>query len=420
MESRTCGMTEAGKNMKGEVNMLRSMYSGISGIKNFQTKLDVIGNNIANVNTYGFKKGRVTFKDAMSQTISGALSAQGNRGGVNPKQVGLGSTLATIDTIHTEASMQSTGRSLDLAINGDGYFVFKEGERYFYSRAGNLYLDEFGTLVNADGYKVQAFNTDGELTDVTVNVNAVMPYVQTEELGLSGNLSIDAGDAFVYHQQFEVVDGTGKSHRVNMYFKHDLNNQSWEVYFTDPKDPSANLEYIISFNSGSAELLDSSMSPVTQMNLPIDDGNTTLPVTLDLSKLTYAEGPNDALAIPDGNTEGQLESFNIGSRGEINGIYSNGLVSVLGYLAIAKFSNSSGLQAAGGNLFVATVNSGDANIGIAGEGRGSIVTERLEMSNVDLSEEFTEMIVAQRGFQANTRIITTSDEILQELVNLKR
>src|SRR6185437_12341429 len=129
--------------------MLRSMYSGISGMKNFQTKLDVIGNNIANVNTFGFKKGRVTFKDTMNQMVTGASAATENRGGTNPMQVGLGSSLATIDTIHTGSSLQTTNRTLDLGIDGDGYFVVKDGQQTFYTRAGNFYLDDNGTLVNA-------------------------------------------------------------------------------------------------------------------------------------------------------------------------------------------------------------------------------------------------------------------------------
>ena len=139
--------------------MLRSMYSGISGMKNFQTKLDVIGNNIANVNTFGFKKGRVTFKDTMSQMVSGASAATDNRGGKNAIQVGLGSTLATVDTVHTGSSLQTTGRSLDLGIDGDGYFVVSQGGANMYTRAGNFYLDDKGSLVNADGLKVQAFNS---------------------------------------------------------------------------------------------------------------------------------------------------------------------------------------------------------------------------------------------------------------------
>ncbi|WP_110929420.1 flagellar basal body rod protein FlgG [Bacillus massiliglaciei] len=286
--------------------MLRSMYSGISGLKGFQTKLDVIGNNVANVNTAGFKKSRVTFSDTINQTLSGATASTDNKGGTNSKQVGLGSTVAAIDTIHTQSSLQTTGRDLDLAISGDGYFVMKNGDADYFSRAGNFYLDENGTLVNSEGLKVQGYPAD---ENGNVNVN-----------GGYGDISIDV---------------------------------------------------------------------------------------------------NDVLQNADG-TEAKLESFNIGSSGEINGVYSNGSIVTLGQLALAKFSNSSGLTKAGGNTFQQSISSGAPNTGVAGDGRGTIAAGSLEMSNVDLSEEFTDMIVAQRGFQSNTKIITTSDEILQELVNLKR
>ncbi|WP_349410503.1 flagellar basal body rod protein FlgG [Pseudalkalibacillus sp. SCS-8] len=263
--------------------MLRSMYSGISGMKNFQSKLDVLGNNIANVNTYGFKKGRTTFKDLVSQQISGASAPNGGRGGVNPKQVGLGSQLSTIDTIHTQGSLQTTGRPLDLSLSGDGYFLVTDGTNEYYTRAGNFYLDQAGTLVNSDGMKV----------------------------------------------------------------------------------------------------LDSDQATIT---------------------------------IPP-----EAESFSIGSDGSVTYILDGELNEDQQQIGIAKFANNGGLEKAGGNLYQATTNSGAPEITTAGlEGAGDIVAGTLEMSNVDLSEEFTEMIVAQRGFQANTRIITTSDEILQELVNLKR
>ena len=387
------------------------MYSGISGMKNFQTKLDVIGNNIANVNTYGFKKGRVTFKDTMNQTISGASAAQDNRGGKNPLQVGLGSTLATIDTIHTQSSLQTTGRSLDLAISGDGYFIVNQGDAQFYTRAGNFYLDDNGTLVNGDGYKVQAFsvNADGstsnQLGDVAVNVNAVLPAVKTSNIEFSGNLSLDSvvGGA-PFTQQIQVVDANGNSRRVDVHFKKQSATE-WNVFLD--KEATGTASSVLTFDATTGEF-----TSATQTNV---DG-----FALDFSALTQETGSTSALVNPDGNTEGSLESFNIGSLGEVNGVYSNGLVRTLGVLALAKFSNSSGLTKAGGNLFQESINSGVANINVAGEGRGSIAAGTLEMSNVDLSEEFTEMISAQRGFQANTRIITTSDEILQELVNLKR
>ncbi|WP_456271540.1 flagellar hook protein FlgE [Bacillus sp. AK031] len=398
--------------------MLRSMYSGISGMKNFQTKLDVIGNNIANVNTYGFKKGRVTFKDTMNQTISGASAAQDNRGGKNPLQVGLGSTLATIDTIHTQSSLQTTGRSLDLAINGDGYFVMKQGGQQTYSRAGNFYLDDSGTLVNGDGLKVQAFkmNADGTVGnaygDVSVNVNAVLPTIETKNISFTNNLSDNIS------QQVKLVSSDGKEVVGKVNFVNSTGTDSWDVQL----------------NGKSVGTLD--FSTVTQTNPePVWNETTTTPspwpitvdgepiprINFDFSDVSQNKNePTTIIGDPDGNTQGSLESFNIGAGGEINGVFSNGLVETLGVLALAKFSNPSGLSKAGGNVFQESINSGVANIDLPGNGRGSLASGSLEMSNVDLSEEFTEMITAQRGFQANTRIITTSDEILQELVNLKR
>lgn len=395
--------------------MLRSMYSGISGMKNFQTKLDVIGNNIANVNTYGFKKGRVTFKDTMSQTISGASAAQNNRGGKNPMQVGLGSTVASIDTIHTQSSLQTTGRSLDLAINGDGYFVVKQGNAEFYSRAGNFYLDDNGTLVNGDGYKVQAFKVDpatGNTTnvygDIAVNVNGVLPPTATTSVAFSDNLSKDAVLNSTFSQQIEVIDTAGNPQKIEVVFKK-TSATTWSM-------TSNNLSTTLTFDSAGNLV---APSPATSWSFT-PTGGTALTMNLNYSGIKQLSGPTTALVTPDGNTEGSLESFNIGSSGEVNGVYSNGLVKTLGVLALAKFSNPSGLTKASSNTFQQSINSGTANIDVAGEGRGSIAAGTLEMSNVDLSEEFTEMITAQRGFQANTKIITTSDEILQELVNLKR
>lgn len=391
--------------------MLRSMYSGISGLKNFQTKLDVIGNNIANVNTYGFKKGRVTFKDTMNQTIAGASAATANRGGKNPTQVGLGATLASIDTIHTQSSLQTTGRSLDLAIDGDGYFIVRQGNANYYTRAGNFYLDNFGTLVNSDGLKVQAYDQNGVLGDVVVNVNAVLPAIATTNIDISENLSSQATVGTIYDQQIEVIDENGNAHRVDVTFTK-TSATMWELTMSGDPEVVIELEF-----DANGQLIDPAGTQDITLTPQV---GTAMNITLNFNGLTHNPGSSSAILVPDGNVEGMLESFNIGAQGEINGIYSNGLVRQIGTLAIAKFSNPSGLSKAGNNLFQESINSGTANIGMPGEGRGVIASGALEMSNVDLSEEFTEMIVAQRGFQANTRIITTSDEILQELVNLKR
>lgn len=275
--------------------MLRSMYSGISGMRSFQTKLDVVGNNIANVNTVGFKKGRVTFQDMMSQTSQGAQGATGNRGGVNPMQVGLGSKVGSIDNIHTQGFNQTTGSALDIAIEGNGMFAVTHGASTYYTRAGNFSLDDEGTIVNADGYILQGVGAD-------------------------------------------------------------------------------------------------------------EDGN---PI----------EGPTGPLEIPL-----TAQSFSISDDGSINYVDENGDPQVAGFIALANFSNPAGLEKVGSNLYTNSANAGlseELSMPDA-EGMGKLVASSLEMSNVDLAEEFTEMIVAQRGFQANTRIITTSDEILQELVNLKR
>lgn len=254
--------------------MLRSLYSGVSGIKNFQTELDTIGNNIANVNTYGYKKGRVTFKDAISQTLASATP------GTSAQQVGLGSQIGSIDTVDTSGSPESTGRPLDFAITGDGYFRVQDGNDTYYTRAGNFYFDDNRRLVNSEGFAV--LGTNGQAITLGANVKS-----------------------------FSVAtDGT------------------------------------------------------------ISDQN--------------------------GNT--------------------------IGTISIATFQNPAGLTKAGGNLYTtANSNAGQVTVSQPGQnGAGTIKSGYLEMSNVDLSEELTNMIVAERGFQANTRIITTSDEILQELVNLKR
>ncbi|MCA1053517.1 flagellar hook-basal body complex protein [Rossellomorea aquimaris] len=402
--------------------MLRSMYSGISGMKNFQTKLDVIGNNIANVNTYGYKKGRVTFKDTMNQTISGASAAQDNRGGRNPMQVGLGSTIASIDTIHTQSSLQTTGRSLDLAISGDGYFVVKQGNVQAYTRAGNFYLDDNGTLVNSDGMKVQQYE-NGVLKDIVVNVNATLPSVPTSNLKLAGSLPDPAGltnGTSGAVQQMKIVDNNGIEHVLDVQYSPNTGNTGWQLTITNQTaDPSLTTNPVtinLPYNSTDDEFTTPSTLNLT--DLGISDGNTA--VQLNVEDLKLDGDSITGLVNPDGNLEGALESFNIGSLGEVNGVYSNGQIRTLGSLALAKFSNPSGLSKMGGNSFQESVNSGTANINVAGQGRGTLAAGSLEMSNVDLSEEFTEMITAQRGFQANTRIITTSDEILQELVNLKR
>ncbi|AJD91004.1 flagellar hook protein [Jeotgalibacillus malaysiensis] len=411
--------------------MIRSMYSGIAGLKNFQTKLDVIGNNIANVNTFGFKKGRVTFQEAMNQTIQGASAAQEGRGGRNALQVGLGSVTATIDSVQTQASLQTTGRSLDLAINGDGFFVVSApGGQDLYTRGGNFYLDESGLLVTGEGYRVQQF-VDGVQQDIVVNSSGVIPAQVTDAITLSGNLAsnvvVSNDNPFVRTQQMKVVDDQGTEHTVEVKMEKIVGNDNeWDITFTNHalEDIDGVDKFVngtLSFDADGEPTFD--LDPV---NLPVSvnaagDGYNAYNIeNLNLDNLTNNPGEVSAQMASNGNLEGTLESFSVSAGGEINAVYSNGQVREMATLSIARFNNPSGLVKVGNNVFQESVNSGVANIGTTADSGGTISSGALEMSNVDLSEEFTEMITAQRGFQANTRIITTSDQILEELVNLKR
>lgn len=285
--------------------MLRSMYSGISGLKNFQTKLDVVGNNIANVNTFGYKKGRVTFKDLVSQSVGSSSGAGGNVGGTNPKQVGLGASMSTVDNVYNQGALQNTGRVLDVGISGEGFFQVVTAEGIRYTRSGNFYTDLDGNLVTGDGNYVIGSGTQGT-TDVA-------PTVPLAEWGAN-------------------VAGAKK------------------------------------------------------MKIPSDARN-----------------------------------LSIGKDGLVTYVDTTGALQNVGYITMANFANPGGLEKSGVNVFAASQNSGPPVLGTPNvAGMGQLTSGTLEMSNVDLSEEFTEMIIAQRGFQANTRIITTSDQVLEELVNLKR
>ncbi|OIJ09908.1 flagellar biosynthesis protein FlgE [Anaerobacillus arseniciselenatis] len=404
--------------------MLRSMYSGIGGMKNFQTKLDVIGNNISNVNTYGFKKGRTTFKDLVSQQLAGASNPTDNRGGTNPQQIGLGGTMATVDTIHTQGSLQTTGRALDLGISGDGFFIVNDGDLSYYTRAGNFYLDREGTLVTGDGMKVQGYRPgeDGQIDmndfgELAIQAGEVIPPQATTDVSLKGNL--DANPEQPVTVQYSVVDSLGGTHNIEVVFERQGEN-NWTYTINGPEGTNVNN------GNGNIEFdengqVDNPTDPINNVNFTPGNGAGQLSFDIDFSSITQFSGSNTVdIDEINGNSEGFLESFNISQTGEINGVYTNGEVRVLGQIAMATFNNTGGLTKSGDNLFQVSNNSGVPNIGLAGEGRGVMQGSSLEMSNVDLSEEFTEMIVAQRGFQSNTRIITTSDEILQELVNLKR
>ncbi|MBN9130904.1 MAG: flagellar hook protein FlgE [Paenarthrobacter ureafaciens] len=390
--------------------MLRSLYSGISGLRAHQTMLDVTGNNIANVNTTGFKSSSAQFQDTLSQMAQGAAAPQGDTGGSNPAQVGLGVRVAGVSTNFGQGSSQSTGRGTDLMISGEGFFVTEKGTRQFYTRAGNFQLDAGGRLVSPDGGILQGWSsTNGAVNlgaatgPITLAPNATAAAVATTRAALAGNLPSDAAVGTAVERQIRVFDGNGAERALNITFSR--TNTGWSVAGADAN--GANGSGALTFANGTL----TSGGTLNVGGITVDLGAVTGFAQMDTVTVT---GQNGAEA-------GKLESFTLAADGSVVGAFSNGSTQVLAQVALAKFTNAEGLEKAGGSTYVATANSGAAQLGVPGDaGLGSLSSGSLEMSNVDLSQEFTNLIVAQRGFQANARIITTSDEVLQELGNLKR
>ena len=406
--------------------MLRSMFSAISGLRAHQTKLDVTGNNIANVNTVGFKGSQTVFQDTLSQVIRAGGAAAENRGGTNPAQVGLGVKVAAITTNWQQGATQSTGRATDFMIEGDGFFVTRSGTEQLYTRAGSFDFDSTGKLVTPDGTILQGWRAQ---PDGTINPNApigdlVVPYgatvapVDTTTGTLKGNLPAGNAAGTSVQTATTMFDQQGVGHAVSYTFTKDTTDD-WELTVTVDGAPVALSSSDITFNTDGTIA-----TPAAPFEVTFTPGLAGWPgpVTLDLSGINqYGSANTVAATAQNGFAMGSLEAFSLSNDGTITGIYSNGLRQALGQLAMASFNNPGGLEKAGNSSFRVGDNSGVAMVGQAGTGgRGELNAGALEMSNVDLAEEFTGLIVAQRGFQANSRVITSSDEVLQDLVNLKR
>lgn len=422
-----------------------------------QTRMDVIGNNVANVNTVGFKSGRVTFQEIFSQTLKGASApdAATGRGGTNPMQIGLGLGVGAVDTITTRGSLQRTDNPTDMSIEGDGFFICKGGatDTFRFTRAGNFGIDKLGNLVTGSGLNVygwQALKTDGSgefdtekpiepinlYTDAYRN-KRIISAKATSMAHLAGNLDAamplvaEGGDPEpeqMFSVPMTVYDRLGNDYKVDVLFwkvnaDDDGSTWQWEI-------PSTGSGYTASSASGTIRfdaegIIDSEsiqdQPPVVFVPDP-STGTGEFVVVFDFSKITSFASDNSVKPQNvDGYPSGSLVSFSVGSDGILTGIYDNGQQQSLGLIAISGFENPAGLQKVGDNMYIPTTNSGEYKAVKPGTGgTGTLNPGTLEMSNVDLSKEFTEMIITQRGFQANSRIITTSDEMLQELVSLKR
>lgn len=486
--------------------MMMSMFSSVSGLRAHQTRMDVIGNNIANVNTVGFKGSRSTFQEIFSQTFRGAGSPDPatGRGGTNPMQIGLGMSIDAIDTQMGRGSVQRTDSPTDISIEGEGFFVVRSGTAgpYTFTRAGNFSVDRLGNLVTAGGNNVLGWmkyeaGDEGFVFDTQEDVKPLNLYEdeynlskriiaarRTTEAVMAGNLdateppfrasvTADAGlyaaiapanDAFLANgaagadgvpdnvsgnipPQFiipvNVYDELGNAYSVNIrMWKSTVNTGTSTLSTASPitswyytVDGGANATTgatlpasgFIAFDATGRLVTGDPTNLNTRPTITITPNASTgaraFDVDMDLAQLSmFADDSSVRPLRVDGYPPGTLVTFSVGSDGILTGVYDNGRQQPLGRIAMAVFANPSGLAKVGNNLFMATANSGEfSTASVPGsDGAGTLVPGTLEMSNVDLAKQFTEMIITQRGFQANSRVVTTSDEILQELTNLKR
>ncbi len=401
--------------------MLRSMFTAISALHLHQYFMDVVADNLANANTYGFKANRFSFQDQFSQMISVGSAPNGNMGGVNPIQIGLGTRIGTTTPTFTQGSLEATGRNTDLAMQGDGFFIYSNGQKSYYSRDGMLDIDADGYLVNsATGMRVQGWQAQGGViagggatTGIQLPIGSTLARATTNTL-IGGNLdsSLPIGDS--YDLTMGVYNSLGVLHDVTVTITHDADNSwSWTA-----SGGGATGSGTLTFDADGQYV-----SGAGTITIPGTGGAADTTFDLDLTSVTQLASDSDiSLINQDGLAAGDLTTFYVSSdNGEVYGIYSNGMQELVGQLAIARFVNPSGLIRSGQNMYEQGLNSGDASVGTAGTGgRGVVVSGYLEGSNVDMAQEFTNMILAQRGFQASSRVITTSDEMLQELVNIKR
>lgn len=387
--------------------MLRSLYSATSGMAAQQTKLDVAANNIANVATAGFKKSTVQFADTLSQTLKAATGPQADIGGINPAQIGLGVKVAAITTQFTQGSAEATGVGTDLMIEGDGFFVIGKGDEVTYTRAGAFKVDQIGRLVTADGGLVQGWtsnngviNTDLPFGAITVPSNATAAAQATNTVTLEGNVPSDTVVGGQLVRDVTVYDAEGAPSLLSLTFTKTA--AGWDV------SDGAGVIDQLEFTNG---LLTAGGQSTTGTGIAVN--LTALSGFANLETLTVDN--------QDGYEAGTLSSYSIGADGSIVGVFSNGQIQTLSQLTLASFENSGGLERAGNTSFSTSANSGAAVYGTAGEGNiGGLITGSLEMSNVDLSSEMVSLITSQRALQSSSRVLTTSDTILEELVNLKR
>ncbi len=430
--------------------MIRALGNGVSGLNNHQIKMDVIGNNIANVNTIAYKKGRVTFNEVLAQEFLASGRTPGGEP-TNPSFIGLGIHVGTIDQTWTQGPLESTNIPTDFAINGDGFFIARRGPEYLLSRAGNFVLSKNGNLISSSGLPIQGFAIDpvtGEpdltaLNDIHIDLNQKASPVFTSEMTLTGNLdSALSNNGGVNPDTFAmtsfVYDEQGTKHNVTFTFtKTSADGADPDTYdVTAAGDATLQpfgatpLTFSVGFGTdGTLASVDGVAVNDPAFALPTLNWGTgfvnatgTDTITLDVSALTqFRESSSALVSDQNGKPSGQLVGFRTTNEGIIQMDFDSGHTVDVYQIALGKVANNGGLDQQGENVYSATSVSGSIQFGRAGsEINSAIISGTLEMSNVELATEFSDMIKTQRGFQASARVIRTADEILSETINLKR
>lgn len=413
------------------------MLAGVASIRAQQTRMNAIGNNLANVNTTAFKSSRVTFQDMLAQTVRGATAPNTNLGGLNPIQIGLGVLTAGTDTNNEQGSLNGTSRVTDLAIQGNGFFLVSNGGRVAYTRDGSFDLDARGDLVHrATGERVLGWTADAATGSIDVNApigpasTIRVPMGQrtavqaTTTVNWTGNLDSRVfADPGIQETQavVRVYDSLGSSHDITITYTESATPNQWDWSVSGANGTIAVGSGTITFDPNTGSVIGGGLGTIT-VQPPGSTGISPFDIDLNFDALSQLSTEMQIQASSqNGFAPGSLTSFTISADGVITGLFTNGLTRPIGQISMAIFPNPSGMERMGANLWRDTNNSGVPVYGQPrANGRGSINSGFLEQSNVDIGNEFTELIVTQRGFQSNTRVVTTVDEMLQDLINMKR
>jgi len=420
------------------MSITSSFYSGLSGLDTHATAMRVIGDNIANLHTTGFTNSSVHLEDVLGVSLSGVSGSN---------QTGAGVKVSSVDSNFIQGSLMTTDVATDVAVNGKGFFVVQDSltEEMFYTRAGHFLIDNLGYYINPQGYRVQGYLYDSagttllnSLSDIQINQNSMIPPRVTSEVNMGLNLNAaesnltwninDPSATSHFSTALNIYDSLGQSHQVRVYFTKTA-DQTWEWNgVIDGADVQGGTPGVLELYGSGTNTFNSSGGLTTAM--PVDfyteaitfaNGLTPPATTVDFTGTTQYGSPSAIQVLnQDGYAAGTVSGVSIDDEGNLVASYTNGTRRKIACLALADFPNLNGLSRKGANLFQATTTSGDPLYNRPGVGgMGTISSSMLEESNVDMAAEFIKMIIIQRGYQANTKVITTTDEMLAQLINIR-